>query len=165
MTTCFYCKKEIKEIPYRCKYCGMLFCTLHRIPENHSCEYDLRKKEESTRKLNLRIKYLKTNFLEDVKISITRVIDLLEENSISETLAIDLLEHFLIESQDIEDKINIIIGFGLLNSKNHRIYDILENFFLDEKNHQVKRVIMKVLDNLFPEKVKTLKDWIKFNEN
>ncbi|MHA1196906.1 MAG: hypothetical protein ACTSSM_12495 [Promethearchaeota archaeon] len=142
MNICFYCKKEIKEIPYRCKYCGMLFCNLHRIPENYLCEYNLRKKEGQNQELNLKVKYLKSNFLEDVTISITRVIDLLEENSISETLAIDLLEHFLIESKDTEDKINIIIGFGLLNSKNHRIYDILENFFLDEKDHRVKQSVV-----------------------
>lgn len=30
---------EIKEaLPFKCRYCGKVFCTKHRLPENHNCE-------------------------------------------------------------------------------------------------------------------------------
>jgi len=33
---CAYCGKEV-TLPFKCKYCGLLFCDEHRLPENHSC--------------------------------------------------------------------------------------------------------------------------------
>jgi len=33
---CDYCGKEV-YLPYRCKYCGGLFCVEHHLPENHNC--------------------------------------------------------------------------------------------------------------------------------
>lgn len=39
MTNCYYCKIPIENIPFRCKYCGMVFCRKHRLPENHKCSF------------------------------------------------------------------------------------------------------------------------------
>jgi len=36
--TCFYCGKIYGTLPYRCKFCGNLFCSDHHLPENHDCE-------------------------------------------------------------------------------------------------------------------------------
>lgn len=36
MPYCQYCGKEI-YLPFRCKYCGGIFCSEHRLPENHEC--------------------------------------------------------------------------------------------------------------------------------
>lgn len=33
---CDYCGKEV-YLPYRCKYCGGVFCVEHHLPENHAC--------------------------------------------------------------------------------------------------------------------------------
>ncbi|GAG55625.1 unnamed protein product [marine sediment metagenome] len=33
---CVVCKKEV-YLPYRCSYCGQIFCDKHRLPENHMC--------------------------------------------------------------------------------------------------------------------------------
>jgi len=33
---CAMCGKEV-TLPFKCKYCGQLFCDDHRLPENHSC--------------------------------------------------------------------------------------------------------------------------------
>lgn len=34
---CSACGKEV-TLPFKCKYCGQLFCDEHRLPENHSCK-------------------------------------------------------------------------------------------------------------------------------
>lgn len=34
---CDYCGREIKGLPYRCKYCGGTFCVEHHLPEKHNC--------------------------------------------------------------------------------------------------------------------------------
>ncbi len=34
---CAFCNKEV-IMPYRCKYCGRIFCADHRLPENHECD-------------------------------------------------------------------------------------------------------------------------------
>ena len=34
---CSFCKKPIDGIPFKCSYCGQLFCPEHRLPEAHNC--------------------------------------------------------------------------------------------------------------------------------
>lgn len=34
---CSECQKKV-VMPYKCKFCGKVFCDDHRLPENHSCE-------------------------------------------------------------------------------------------------------------------------------
>lgn len=36
MPYCQYCGKET-YLPFRCKYCGGIFCSEHRLPEKHEC--------------------------------------------------------------------------------------------------------------------------------
>ena len=40
---CFYngCKKKITLVDFPCK-CEHIFCSLHRLPENHECTFDHR---------------------------------------------------------------------------------------------------------------------------
>jgi len=40
LVKCAYCKKEIKTLAYRCKYCGRVFCPDHMLPENHGCKIE-----------------------------------------------------------------------------------------------------------------------------
>ena len=35
---CSHCGEEIRELPYRCRYCGEIFCPNHHIPEVHECK-------------------------------------------------------------------------------------------------------------------------------
>jgi len=37
LTKCSICGKEV-YMPFKCKYCGGLFCSKHRLPENHDCK-------------------------------------------------------------------------------------------------------------------------------
>ncbi|MEM4454826.1 MAG: zinc finger AN1 domain-containing stress-associated protein [Thermofilaceae archaeon] len=34
---CEACGKVIDSVPFRCRYCGGVFCVYHHLPENHSC--------------------------------------------------------------------------------------------------------------------------------
>ena len=36
---CFDCKKKIGFLGIECK-CGYVFCNSHRLPEEHSCDFD-----------------------------------------------------------------------------------------------------------------------------
>ncbi|MCD6445211.1 hypothetical protein J7L49_00270 [Candidatus Bathyarchaeota archaeon] len=36
MTKCEYCGKEV-DLPFKCPFCGHLFCIEHRLPEKHNC--------------------------------------------------------------------------------------------------------------------------------
>ena len=36
MAKCEYCGKEVL-LPFKCPYCGGLFCAEHRLPEKHEC--------------------------------------------------------------------------------------------------------------------------------
>lgn len=36
MKRCKVCNKE-EALPFRCKFCGEIFCYDHRLPENHNC--------------------------------------------------------------------------------------------------------------------------------
>jgi len=36
MVKCQICQKRV-NIPFKCSYCGGIFCSKHRLPENHSC--------------------------------------------------------------------------------------------------------------------------------
>ncbi len=38
MVNCSYCNRPIEGLPYRCKYCGKVYCVEHHLPENHECE-------------------------------------------------------------------------------------------------------------------------------
>ncbi len=48
MALCSYCEKP-EVMPFKCKFCGEMFCADHRLPENHECLGLRRFKEERGR--------------------------------------------------------------------------------------------------------------------
>ena len=38
MVKCDYCNHNIDGLPWRCKYCGQIHCSDHRLPESHNCD-------------------------------------------------------------------------------------------------------------------------------
>lgn len=46
MAECSYCGEEV-EVPFKCKFCDEIFCSSHRLPENHECVGLDKYKEES----------------------------------------------------------------------------------------------------------------------
>ena len=52
MTFCENCGEPINYLPFKCKYCGGVYCKKHRLPENHECTFEI--KHEPIIPLNLR---------------------------------------------------------------------------------------------------------------
>jgi hypothetical protein len=50
---CFYCGKSFGLLPYKCKFCGQLFCVYHHLPENHNCIGLVVWKEEKGKKIGV----------------------------------------------------------------------------------------------------------------
>ncbi len=50
MPNCDYCQEEIGYLPFRCKYCGGIYCKNHRLPENHECTFQMLQKPIETQK-------------------------------------------------------------------------------------------------------------------
>ncbi|TXT58299.1 MAG: AN1-like Zinc finger [Promethearchaeota archaeon] len=42
MVHCEFCGEEIGYLPFKCKYCGHIYCKEHRLPENHECTFELK---------------------------------------------------------------------------------------------------------------------------
>jgi len=42
MTFCENCGEQITYLPFKCKYCGGVYCKKHRLPENHQCTFELK---------------------------------------------------------------------------------------------------------------------------
>jgi len=34
---CSYCRRIIRDLPFKCRYCGKYYCSKHRLPEDHKC--------------------------------------------------------------------------------------------------------------------------------
>ena len=88
MTKCFFCNSIINKIPYRCKNCGLTFCSKHRMPENHSCSYDL------SNSLDQVIYQDALEFL-DNKITIARIYEYVTKKELKKGEAIKLLKFFI----------------------------------------------------------------------
>ncbi|KAI3925741.1 hypothetical protein MKX01_003300 [Papaver californicum] len=53
---CFSCNKKVGLTAIKCK-CGSVFCSIHRYPEKHSCEFDYKSAgKEAIAKLNPQVK-------------------------------------------------------------------------------------------------------------
>jgi len=37
LPTCDFCGREIEHLPFKCRYCGGIFCPDHRLPAQHNC--------------------------------------------------------------------------------------------------------------------------------
>ncbi len=42
MPHCEFCGTLIDYLPFKCKYCGGIYCKKHRLPENHECTFELK---------------------------------------------------------------------------------------------------------------------------
>ena len=158
LTKCFLCKSNINGIPYRCKYCGLTFCSEHRIPENHSCSFDLRIE------LNEVIYEDALEFM-DQKFTVAKIYEYVTKKELNKAEAIKLLNYFIEKSEKVDDRINSLRAFDLLNLNNKEAYGILENSLLSDENPEVRKTAVKVLIKIFPTKSKTLLKWAINHDN
>ena len=47
MVDCSYCRRKIKDIPFKCHRCMREYCSKHRLPEDHNCSSLLKQKEKN----------------------------------------------------------------------------------------------------------------------
>lgn len=155
MTKCFYCKKSIEKIPFRCKYCGMVFCRKHRLPENHACSYFFDGYEFE------KIMYQDT--LEFIKKDLT-VADIYHHfttKDYTEDQTIELLKFFIENNEDPEIRIYSLEALKLLKLNKDKVFTILEDCVLSDEDPKVQEIGIQILKEMFPKKSKNILKWIK----
>lgn len=161
MPVCYYCESKIRDIPFRCKFCGMTFCKKHRLPENHICPFDLRRKGAFTEDSILYPDALE--FMEK-ELTVGKIYDYVTSNQMSKAEATDLLAYFIENSNDDETKKVSILAFKVLELTSEKAFIILESSLLSEENADVKEIMIKVLSINFPSRSIKLLTWIKESE-
>ncbi|MFX1327824.1 MAG: AN1-type zinc finger domain-containing protein [Promethearchaeota archaeon] len=161
MTNCYYCNNKITDIPYRCKYCGMIFCNQHRLPENHKCAFDLRKKRKYSNYLNqTQLLYQDTLDYLSKELTVAKIYDYVTTKSMTKSEAIELLSYFIENSDNSEMRKISILAFKVLELKSDRAFNILENCLLSDDDPEVRKTVIQVIANNFPKKSKDLINWI-----
>lgn len=162
MANCFYCDVIIGGIPYKCKFCGMIFCRIHRLPENHYCSFDLKPKKICNidlRKSNI-IYQDALEFMSE-GLTVAKIYEYVTTKRLKETEALNLLNLIIENSDDIEDRSNGIVAFKLLNLKSKEAFNILEKCLISDINSHVRNTAAKVLAHIFPGKSKKLLAWAR----
>lgn len=160
MTNCYYCNGEVHKMPYKCKFCGLIFCNNHRLPENHECAYDLRTKATNDN-LYSSILYVDALDYMNTDLTVAKIYDYVTTKQLNDLEATKLLTVFIEESEIEEIRINSILACQVLGLKNDIIYDVLENSIISDTNPEIKNVAVRVLSDLFPKKSKKLLDWVQ----
>jgi len=161
LPVCYYCESKIRDIPFRCKFCGMTFCKKHRLPENHICPFDLRRKGAFTEDSIL---YPDALEIMEKELTVGKIYDYVTSNQMSKAEATDLLAYFIENSNDDETKKVSILAFKVLELTSEKAFIILESSLLSEENADVKEIMIKVLSINFPSRSIKLLTWIKESE-
>ena len=134
MSKCHYCSMIIRNLPYRCKFCGMLFCRNHRLPENHDCPFDLIHKSIISK--NSKSKLIYRDALEFISkdLDVAKIYDYVTSKKLSKSKAIELLNFLIENNKDIDVIKNSILAFEVLDLKNEEVFHILENCLLSNEN-------------------------------
>ncbi|MHA2186214.1 MAG: AN1-type zinc finger domain-containing protein [Promethearchaeota archaeon] len=166
MTPCYFCHEKIDGLPHRCTYCGMVFCTPHRLPENHKCPFDLKHspffKEKDTRS-----QVIYQDALDFMKkdLTVAKIYDFVTTRQMDGVEALELLTFLIENSEKVEVRVNSILAFKVLDLKSDVAFQILESCVLSEDNNNVLITAFDVLKALFPKKSKNLIEWVKKEKN
>ena len=148
---CYFCGTDIKELGFNCPRCGMKFCSIHRLPENHNCSSELFHPKIS-------LKYEDALDFKHQNLSVADVYHLLTTKRINKDEATQILNYF-IEKNDLETKINSINAFMILELKSPKAYSILENCVASGENKEAREAAAKVLKKIFPKDSKNILEW------
>ena len=165
MPNCYFCKDKVGNIPYRCTFCGMVFCGIHRLPENHNCPFDLRNSSEIEDSINnSQVLYQDALDFIEKDLTVAKIYNFVTTRKMGDNDATELLSHFLENSEETEIRINSIMAFKVLELKNKNVFNILESCILSDENPDVKEAALTVIEDLFPKKSKDIRNWIKKEE-
>jgi len=157
MTKCFYCNKEIQRIPFRCKYCGKIYCHNHRLPENHDCSYFFLGHHEA-------ILYQDTLEFMNKDLSVADVYHYFTTKEYTEDQTIELLQFFIENNDNPDIRILSLEALKLLELNKDKVFSILESSVLSDENSRVKQIGIKILKDIFPKKSENILKWIKETE-
>jgi hypothetical protein len=127
MTDCYHCEARITSLPYKCKYCGLQFCKKHRLPENHSCPFDLKQKS---------VKGGESLLYQDAfefirkELTVAEIYDYVTTNQMTKLAAVDLLNYFYESATDPELRKISVLAYKVLELVNKKAYSYLESYLL-----------------------------------
>lgn len=166
MSKCYFCNEKIDAIPYTCTFCGMLFCSKHRIPENHECPFDLRKSSEIEVSLNkLDVLYQDALDFMNKDLTVAKIYDYVTTKQMNNLEATELLIYFIENSTDIDTRRISIQAFKVLELKNDYAFNTLQSCILSDDNPIVRKTAIDVIKYIFPKKSQTILKWIRKNDN
>ena len=163
MPDCYYCREDAGFLPYKCKFCGMIFCSAHRIPENHDCAFDLLPKSGIDNSMDL--------FYEDALdymrngLTVARIYQYVETKNLNKREATELLNSFIENNDSAEERANCILAFKGLKLKSNKAYGILENCLISDEHPDIRRMAAKILEYNFPKKSKSVLEWAREHDN
>ena len=138
----------------------MVFCSEHRLPEDHDCPFDLISKNGSSSDFIDRdilyqdaLKHMKSD------IEVADIYDYATRKKLSSSEATKLLSAFIESSMDPEFRINSIKVIELLNLKTDDSFQILEICLLTDEDSTVRKEARRVLEKLFPKESRSLMEW------
>ncbi len=138
----------------------MIFCNEHRLPENHDCPFDLRRKDYFFNTLEHPL-YQDALEYASKDLTVARIYDYVTTKQMTKSQAIELLSYFLENNENYEIRKICIFAFKVLKLKSDKAFNVLENHLLSEENPSVKKVLVDIITYNFPKKSRELVDWIK----
>jgi len=139
----------------------MLFCSKHRLPENHECPFDLRKSseiEDSFRKLDLL--YQDALDFMNKDLTVAKIYEYVTTRKMNNLEATELLTYFIENSEDIDTRRISILAFKVLELRNDYVFNALESCIISDDSLVVKKTAKEVLRFLFPKKSDNVLKWI-----
>lgn len=139
----------------------MVFCNKHRLPENHDCPFDLRKKGQDVNlPENRQLLYQDALEYMSNELTVAKIYDYVTSKSMTKTEAIELLNYFIENSENSEIRKVSILAFKILNLKSDRAYNVLESCLLSDEDPEVKKTAKNIISYNFPRKSRDLLNWI-----
>ena len=162
MPICQYCGGEFHYFLFKCKWCDMLYCLKHRLPENHKCIFMPSRKERKG--INSRKLYQKgTDQLSEV-LTPEEIYIGAKNKIINKSDAIEFLIAMIELNNDVQIRVEAIEVLNKLSLKNKRVFKILESILVSDQNNEVKKAAIKVILKLFPKDGVNLIEWVIDNE-
>lgn len=139
----------------------MVFCNKHRLPENHECPFDLRKKKIDINSLEeTHLLYQDALEFMSGELTVAKIYNYVTTKSMNKSEAIELLNYFIENSEKSEIRKISIIAFKVLELKSDKAFDILESCLLSDEDSDVKKTAAKIIAYNFPKKSENILNWL-----
>lgn len=165
MPICQYCGGEFHYFLFKCKWCDMLYCLKHRLPENHKCIFIPSRKDRkwliSRKKHPL---YQKgTDQLSEI-LTPEEIYIGAKNKIINKSDTIEFLIAIIELSNDVQIRVESIEVLDKLSLKSKRVFKILESILVSDENIEMKKAAIKVILKLFPKDGVNVIEWVIDNE-